>query len=629
MELYGRQILLNLKSEFFDIVNLGEDMIQNREVISKMIFTIKLLIGARDVTLFRVNESKQLIIQDSSNTKIKKNAHITFSMNDDSKEILLSKMIYREPLVIDGLGQYDLSILVENDRGFKGILCLNDGEGTFQSYPDHILVELGEVCGSLIGKTQLLVEIITEEKRYKQLFRVTEKFHSSMNKESVLEEIIHTLQEVFPTFIYNLYLSQDHKEFNSLPIKSLDYASNENALMQSYVTGTVTFEDILNDRKSILYAPLKGKQGVYGVLQVIAPNTLVFPKKEVEFITLLANTAGGAIENAQLFEQSKQLITDLQLINETSQHLNSNLSLSDTMEYMTKKVIKSLAAEEAGFIMLSPDLSQSIVQKGSTEYFFSEDASNIINYFKERIVRENEAIFIGDLEVQQDNNMKVEFKSVMAAPMIHSGVLKGFALAIHHQPYYFSFDTFKLFLSLIHHSTLAFINTVLREELEKMVITDHLTRLYSRNYLDEKIHASMQEDGGGTFIIIDIDNFKSVNDTYGHQIGDEVIIQVADIIKSSIRGSDIGARWGGEEMAIYLPRVPLETGIQIAERLVNKVRETSNPTVTISCGVSHWEKEDSDSYVSLFKRADKALYTAKGTGKNKVVIETTYLDETT
>ena len=67
---------------------------------------------------------------------------------------------------------------------------------------------------------------------------------------------------------------------------------------------------------------------------------------------------------------------------------------------------------------------------------------------------------------------------------------------------------------------------------------------------------------------------------------------MAEIIQTNIRSTDVGARWGGEELAIYLPRVALETGVQIAERLVKKVRESSSPKVTISCGVSHWKKED-------------------------------------
>ncbi|MEM5591961.1 GGDEF domain-containing protein [Niallia circulans] len=115
---------------------------------------------------------------------------------------------------------------------------------------------------------------------------------------------------------------------------------------------------------------------------------------------------------------------------------------------------------------------------------------------------------------------------------------------MHPSAYHFSFDTFKLLQSLIHHSTLALTNSLLREELEKMVVTDHLTKLYSRNYLDEKIQMSLLEDKEGTFILIDIDDFKLINDTYGHQIGDDIIIQVANIIKDNIRSSDIGSRWG-------------------------------------------------------------------------------------
>jgi diguanylate cyclase (GGDEF)-like protein len=192
---------------------------------------------------------------------------------------------------------------------------------------------------------------------------------------------------------------------------------------------------------------------------------------------------------------------------------------------------------------------------------------------------------------------------------------------MHSSPYHFSFETFKLLQSLIHHSTLAFTNSMLREELEKMVVTDHLTKLYSRSYLDDRIHQSMNEDHEGTFMLVDIDDFKLVNDTYGHQVGDEIIIQVANLINSNIRSTDIGARWGGEELALYLPGVSLSAGVLIAERIVRKVCQITDPQVTISCGISYWSRGKKDSYAALFKRADRALYTAKNTGKNKVIIE--------
>lgn len=208
----------------------------------------------------------------------------------------------------------------------------------------------------------------------------------------------------------------------------------------------------------------------------------------------------------------------------------------------------------------------------------------------------------------------------MAVPIIQEDDLKGFCLVLHEAPYHFSFDRFKLFQSLIYQSGMALTNSMLRERLEKMVITDHLTQLFAKNYLNSRMETSIGEDEQGTLILLDIDDFKKVNDTYGHQTGDEILIQVAKLIKENIRSTDIGARWGGEEMAIYLPGVPLQTGVQVAKRVLAAVRKNTNPPVTISCGVSYWNKEMNETAESLFNRADAGLYHAKSLGKNQVVI---------
>jgi two-component system cell cycle response regulator len=457
--------------------------------------------------------------------------------------------------------------------------------------------------------------------RYMQLFRATEKFHSTLDKDIVLGEISLTLQEIFPDFSYYLFLSQDNYNQSELPIMDLEYDSENVAAINAYVSGNIQMEQSIAEKCSILYAPLKGKQGIYGVLQIIAQNTLEFPNNdEVEFITLLAGTAGNALENAQLYQQSRQLIADLQLINETSHCLNSNLRLAETMTYMTKQIIRSFKAQEVGFFLLTDERDRPKVLPGSTPFFLSKQARIYIDHIKDKIQTENESLFWGDINLIKGGNIP-NFHSIMAIPIIQSENIRGFSIVMHQQPYYFSFDTFKLLQELVHHSALALTNSMLREELEKMVITDHLTKLHSRKFLDEKIQRSMIEDMEGTFILLDIDNFKEINDTFGHQVGDEVLKQVANIMKGNIRGNDVGARWGGEELAIYLPSIPLESGVDVAERLVERVADCSNPHITVSCGVSSWNKERHDSYNYLFKRADEALYIAKGTGKNKVVTE--------
>jgi len=458
-----------------------------------------------------------------------------------------------------------------------------------------------------------------ELNKYKKLFQATEKFYSLLDKDELLEEIFLTLKEMYPCYYYFLLLSQDDAKAG-LPIMDLEYDSENISAMEAYVSGKIQLETIIEENQSILYAPLKGKQGVYGVLKTIAVNTLEFPANELEFFSQLAKSAGSALENSKLYQQSKREIIELKLINETSHQLNSNLRLAETMTYMSGQIKHSLQAEEVGFFLLTQDDSDTLVLPGSTSFCFSKQARPFIDYIKNKIHQEKNPLFIGDVNIPKISGSKF-FRSIMAVPFIQSENLKGFSMVMHHAPYFFSFDTFKLLQSLIHHSSLALTNSMLREELENMIITDHLTKLHSRNYLDEKIQISMKEDEEGTFILIDIDNFKLINDTYGHQIGDEVLIQVSNLIKNNIRENDVGARWGGEELAIYLPKVNIEAGTAIANRIVERVAVSSKPHITVSCGVSYWNKENYDSYNHLFKRADEALYAAKCSGKNKAVTQ--------
>ncbi|WP_066050529.1 sensor domain-containing diguanylate cyclase [Robertmurraya korlensis] len=616
MRFFTEKSIETLKSQFFDLIDTESGVFHYQDVIKTMLHTIQKILELEEVTIYISQAWKnQVSIRLSTNAN-----KIQIGQSSLSNEwIGLVKTVDFSPTDIR-FKDYQVLIPLCKSEEVLGVLCLKGNQSYINPSNQDWFEQFAIVCTSFVQKAQELYKIVMEEKRYKQLFRVNEKFHSTMDMEAVLGEIIYTLQEEYPSFTYYLMLSHDNDNHSELPIKDLEYDSENIAAMEAYLTGTIQMEDSLTERRSVLYAPLKGKQGVYGVLQVIAPDTLTFPSNEVEFIKLLANTAGSALENAQLYQQSKRLIADLQLINETSHRLNSNLRLTETMSYMTEQIVQSFDAEEVCFVLVSPDLKPISVLAGSTPFFETDDSMVYVYYVVERLKKEKDSIFMGDVEIKLDKDMK-RYRSIMAVPMVQSGLIKGLALVMHREPYHFSFETFKLLQSLIHHSTLAFTNSMLREELEKMVVTDHLTKLYSRNYLDTQVHESLVEDQQGTFLLIDIDNFKCVNDKFGHQVGDEILIQVAEIIKSNIRDSDIGARWGGEELAVYLPRIPLDAGISIANRLVDKVRELSKPSITISCGVSYWNVDNPDNFTNLFKRADTALYVAKDTGKDRVVVQ--------
>lgn len=154
--------------------------------------------------------------------------------------------------------------------------------------------------------------------------------------------------------------------------------------------------------------------------------------------------------------------------------------------------------------------------------------------------------------------------------------------------------------------------------------TDELTALNNRYYFDrrvsEEIERADRENTSLTLIIFDLDCFKSVNDVWGHDVGDQVLIKTADTARKLINKPNIIARWGGEEFAILMIDTFLDEAIYLAEELRQSIAENNYPVVgqvTASFGVA--ERIKSESFENWFKRADKALYFAKGEGRNCVI----------
>lgn len=161
---------------------------------------------------------------------------------------------------------------------------------------------------------------------------------------------------------------------------------------------------------------------------------------------------------------------------------------------------------------------------------------------------------------------------------------------------------------------------------------DPLTKIYNRKYFDrsiEKAVADAAESGKPvSMFLLDIDNFKRFNDTYGHQTGDQVLRLVALTLKSMIKGLDVAARYGGEEFAAILPNTSLQGATALAEMVRKAVqskellRRSTNEKlgrVTASLGVA--QLNPSDNAVSLIERADRCLYAAKRNGRNQVIDE--------
>lgn len=167
-------------------------------------------------------------------------------------------------------------------------------------------------------------------------------------------------------------------------------------------------------------------------------------------------------------------------------------------------------------------------------------------------------------------------------------------------------------------------NFINYEKLESLAVTDSLTGIYNRTKLDEILQSELDRSKrfkhSFSFMLIDIDYFKMINDTYGHQVGDEFLIEFTNLINNNSRSTDIFFRWGGEEFVMICPEVDKENILKHAQKLrktieLHKFKTIGNKTVSMGVTLS----KNDDTIESLVNRADEALYLAKNSGRNQII----------
>ena len=221
-------------------------------------------------------------------------------------------------------------------------------------------------------------------------------------------------------------------------------------------------------------------------------------------------------------------------------------------------------------------------------------------------------------------------KSHLTLPLAIEGEIIGCISLNSEQPNAFDAQDLQFF-SVIGYQMAATLKHFQRfSSIKNMALYDTLTGLYNRRYFEERLGLEAQKSFyGGTalsIVMIDIDHFKKVNDTFGHTEGDKVLREIAGLLRTSVRKKDTVARYGGEEFILILPEAGLEESLMIAERIRRLVGSTpfeigqARVNLTVSSGISNFPSHRAGSKEELVKMADQALYDAKRGGRNRVCI---------
>ncbi len=271
--------------------------------------------------------------------------------------------------------------------------------------------------------------------------------------------------------------------------------------------------------------------------------------------------------------------------------------------------------------------------------FSQEVVKNIINVFS---ILGGESIDADRLTLQVEKRKlrarqvvmdpKATLRSHLTLPLAVEGEILGCLSLSSDQPNAFDAQDLQ-FLSVIGYQMAASLKHFQRfRSIKSMATYDTLTGLYNRRYFEERLEVEAQNSFHSgislSLVMVDIDHFKKVNDTFGHTEGDQILCKISSLLKSSVRKKDTIARYGGEEFILILPEAALQQSFVIAERIRQLVENTlfevgrAHVHLTLSMGISNFPSHRVKSKEELIKMADQALYEAKRGGRNKVCIFT-------
>ncbi|WP_160689401.1 diguanylate cyclase [Clostridium sp. C2-6-12] len=314
-------------------------------------------------------------------------------------------------------------------------------------------------------------------------------------------------------------------------------------------------------------------------------------------------------------------IDSLSNIIEVSKYINTFFSSDNLMSMINDMIIGILGVTYSTIFL---------IEDGELKIKASNIEEEEINFTSDQLANINsgdEFLINSESPIKRNEKHKINIHSIMGSPIKLRDKFIGY-IVVEHNLYKFLNTEMKVFLrSIANQIAIAIENSLLYKELEKINQRDSLLGIYNRKYFFEFLEKNIKKESGNKFAIamIDIDDFKKINDTYGHQFGDKILINTAKVVASGIDSKDILARYGGEEFILYITDFTTEDSvynkIEIIRRNLEKSKvgfEGQNKSVTASFGISFFPLNGTD-ISELINKADDLLYKSKKSGKNRVL----------
>jgi two-component system cell cycle response regulator len=380
---------------------------------------------------------------------------------------------------------------------------------------------------------------------------------------------------------------------------------------------------------SLVVVPVTDGDFPLGVVAADSSRFHAFSSADAEILQTFSKQIMRVLQRERVYPQIQRSYESLKILGEESSRLLSSLDAEVIVRNLTGGVNRIISAEMVFFTARGNDFD--IFYRTGQERQEKKPAKpggTLLDF----AMKNREPVYISD--VREYRSQVMPFKtddigSVFVLPLLYERDILGILVLLMEKTNALGFRQRDLLGVLVNQAATSLANARFHAEIERLAVTDGLTGLFNHRHFQEKLaHEFDRLSRFGeavSLLLIDIDFFKKINDTYGHPIGDSVLRKVAGIVRKTIRTVDIPARYGGEEFAVVLVGTDARGAMKMAERLRKSVADAKFSaggdtfSITISIGISTYTKDVKGKEI-LIERADKALYDAKGSGRNRSVL---------
>jgi diguanylate cyclase (GGDEF)-like protein len=386
---------------------------------------------------------------------------------------------------------------------------------------------------------------------------------------------------------------------------------------------------VAQSTRSELAIPLMVRDEVVGVLDCQSERLNHFDRETIDLLTLFSTQASIALQNARLYSLERQRARQLEAINTIAQESTAVMELEELLTHACAVIRQAFQVQHAAlFLREEGDLVLRAHQGAMNLCIPPGGRFPASQQPWSRILRANGTIIENDLAARPESfRLFVEAASRMSIPLISFGQTLGVLTLLSSQPDAFHDSDLQSLESVADICANSIQNAHYVERVKQLAYLDGLTGIFNRRFFElriaDEIERARRFGTALAVVMADIDQFKRLNDEFGHLLGDEVLRQVSSLFHQNLRKIDVVCRYGGEEFALLLTQTNGQQGVTVADKLRKLVEGWQFPgvprTVTISAGIAVFP-EHGGSRDELIRAADNALYCAKQTGRNRVCL---------